>query len=88
MGRGALFMIACPAIQDDAILGWTCSEVKDEQTVLHYMYIKDPFIGKGVDDVLLAALPGTKPGIITHNQGNKRLKDWRWIPEIARRKDL
>jgi hypothetical protein len=86
--RGAQVKIAYPEGREDVILGWACAEVKEGKTVLHYLYTKDPFIGLGIPDLLLAALPGTKPGFVTHRLPLKETKEWRHAPEMARRKSL
>jgi hypothetical protein len=86
--RGATFSVAYPEAMDDVILGWACSEVKEGKTVLHYLYVKDPFLGQGITEALLGSRPGEKPGFITHKLQEKLLKDWRWVPEMARRKTL
>lgn len=88
INRGAKVFIAHPTDLPDVILGWACGEEKEGKTVLHYLYTKDPFLGMGVADKLLASLPGAKPGFITHRLQGKEYKEWRHTPEIARRKSL
>lgn len=88
IARGSTVCVAYPEGRDDVILGWACAEVKEGKTVLHYLYTKDPFIGLGIPDLLLAALPGDKPGFLTHKLPLKELKEWRHTPEMARRKSL
>lgn len=88
LARGCHLKIAYPEGRPDIILGWVCAEEKEGKTVLHYLYTKDPFIGLGIPDLLLAALPGAKPGFVTHKLGLKELKEWRHTPEMARRKSL
>jgi len=89
IGRGAVFRVLCAEGATDTILGWACGEVKDGQTILHFVYLRDSLIKHTeLFTELVGALPGNKPGIITHNQQLKVFKEWRWIPEIVRRKDL
>lgn len=88
IARGATILIAHPSGRPDIILAWACGEVKEGKTVLHYLYTKDPFIGLGLPTLLLNALPGDKPGFITHKLSLKETKEWRHTPEIARRKSL
>lgn len=88
IARGAWILVAHPEGQVDTIIGWACAEQKDERCVLHYIYVKDPFLGLGIAEKLLDALPGRKPGFITHKLPNKALKEWRHTPEIVRRKAL
>lgn len=86
--RGAWTLVAYPDSDMDTIVGWAVGEVKEGKTVLHYVYVKDPFIGLGVPELLVTNMPGTKPGFITHKLQNKELKEWRHVPEMARRKVL
>jgi hypothetical protein len=88
IARGASIKIAYPSGREDIILGWACGEEKEGKTVLHYLYTKDPFIGLGIPELLLNALPGAKPGFVTHKLHLKETKEWRHTPEIARRKSL
>lgn len=88
IARGAKVVVAYPKDHEDIILGWACGELKEGKTVLHYAYVKDPYLGLGIAESLLARLPGLQPGFITHRLPSKALKEWRWAPEIARRKTL
>jgi GNAT superfamily N-acetyltransferase len=88
IARGAALLVAYPEGKDDVILGWACGEEKDEATVLHFVYVKDPFLGLGIAGRLVDALPGTKPGFISHRIASKEWKEWRHVPEMARRKLL
>ena len=88
IARGAWIVVAYPTGQLDTIIGWACCEQKDDKCVLHYVYVKDPYMNLGVVEKLLDALPGRKPGYLTHKIGVKELKEWRHTPEMARRKDL
>lgn len=86
--RGAKIKIAHPAGREDIILAWACAEEKEGKTVLHYLYVKDPYLGLGLPELLLKSLPGQQPGFITHRQHLKETKEWRHTPEMARRKSL
>ncbi len=88
IARGASLVVAHPDGRDDVILGWACGEEKDGAAVLHYLYVKDPFLGLGIADQLLTGLPGTKPGFITHRLSSREWKAWKHVPEMARRKQL
>lgn len=92
LGRGAVVRVAHPEGHPDLILGWVCGEVKEGKTVLHYLYVKDPYLEKNsglqLANVLVQSLPGEKPGFITHLQRLKETKEWRHTPEMARRKSL
>jgi hypothetical protein len=86
IGRGATVIVA---ELDGELLGFACGEVKDGKKVHHYTYVKDPFLRKGVEERLLASLPGDRPGWFTFAQ-TRFLKDkqWKHAPEIARRQKL
>jgi hypothetical protein len=88
LARGADLLVAYPEGKEDIIIGWVCGEVKEDRTVLHYLYIKDPYLGLGLAERLIGDLRGIKPGFITHKLPFKELKSWRHVPEIARRKAL
>jgi len=86
IARGATILV-CDA--GKTLKGWICGEVKDGRSVVHYLYCKDPYLRSGVEDRLLDALPGKKPGWFTfylHRFGKDR--SWTHAPEIARRKHL
>lgn len=85
LARGAMVVVATPRSDQSRIEGWACSEVKDGVTVLHYLYTRG---NATLIDPLLDALPGSKPGFITHSLPDPRFRTWRWVPEMARRKDL
>lgn len=86
--RGASVYVCYPEGHEDLILGWACSEVKEGKCVLHYLYVKDPYLGMRLPEILLESLPGDKPGFFTHQQKLKETKEWRHTPEMARRKSL
>src|SRR5512139_3993436 len=86
LARGAQLYIAYPTGHEDLILGWACAEEKEGKTVLHYLYVKDPYLGLGLPGILLKCLPGSQPGFVTHKLPLKELKEWRHTPEMARRK--
>lgn len=88
LGRGAAVHVAYPSGHPDVILGWACAEQKEGKTVLHYLYVKDAFLGQSIPELLLASLPGDKPGFLTHKLNLKVLREWRHTPEMARRKSL
>ncbi len=86
IARGARIVVA---EHRGEILGWACGEVKDEKKVLHYLYCKDPFIGKGVEERLISELPGAAPGWFTFAL-ERFIEDRNWThaPEMARRQRL
>lgn len=89
LARGARIEVAHPEGRDDHILGWACTEVtRDGFAVLHYLYVKDPYITLSIDDQLVARAEGKTPGFYTHR--NPRflsvIPGWTHAPEIARRK--
>lgn len=92
LSRGATLKVAYPEGHEDLILGWALGEVKEGKCVLHYLYVKDPYLEKNsglrLPEVLLESLPGAKPGFFTHRQYLKETKEWKHTPEMARRKSL
>lgn len=88
VARGAEFKVACLASDPERILGWICHEQTGPDAVVHYAYTKDPYLGLGVTEALVAAIPGNKPGFYTfrYRQVVDACKGWRHAPEIARRK--
>lgn len=70
------------------ILGFACAEEKDGICILHYTTTKDPFLRRGVEAALIEALPGRKPGRITHHLDRFTSAGWLHTPAMARRKVL
>lgn len=85
IARGAVILVAD---EGRTLLGWACGEVKDGRTVLHYARTKDPYAQWEIDRALVAALPGEKPGFLTHWLPRYAKDGWTHAPEMARRKDL
>ena len=91
VGRGATFEVACRTSRPDRIVGWICTEQTPAgEAVVHYLYVKEPFLPFGVGASLVKRAAAT-PGFYTfryrqvadacpHSEG------WRHAPEIARRK--
>jgi len=89
VGRGAEFIIACSPKNPDAILGWLCYELAGPDAVVHYAYVKDPFLPFGIGKQLVDRIPGNKPGFYTFRYRqvlDACGKGWKHAPEIARRK--
>lgn len=86
--RGAKFRVACLESDEDCILGWINYEVlKDGNCCVHYIYIKDPYLKMGVADKLVAEVPETGFYTFRFNQVVEFLPSYKWVPEIARRKE-
>lgn len=88
IGRGAEFIVASPTNKPEHILGWVCYEHNPEFALVHYLYVKDPYVRLGLQAELVERVPGPRPGAFTHRyrQVLETCKGWRHIPEIARRK--
>jgi hypothetical protein len=93
VARGATVQVACGEENPDHILGWVCWEkTPDGYAVVHYLYVKDPYLKYQVDEKLLAGVEGERPGFYTfkYPQVERALEKaggrWTWAPEIARRK--
>lgn len=72
------------------LLGFAASEVtRDGRSVIHALYVKDPFQSRGIDRELVNRASGTKPGFYTFRtpQLERALdRNWTHAPEIARRR--
>jgi hypothetical protein len=91
VGRGAEFKVACLKADPERILGWICHELTGPDAVVHYLYVKDPYLTLGIGDALVASIPGNKPGFYTYryrqvSEACQHAAGWRHAPEIARRK--
>lgn len=89
--RGARIWVATPEGQSGVILGWLCCEVaKSGEAIIHYVYVKDPYLGAGIETKLYEAADGTKPGFYTFRYRQVvdlcGPKGFRHAPEIARRR--
>lgn len=91
VARGAVIKIACLDSDENAILGWVCYEKlakpggQDEWCV-HYVYVKDPYLTKGVGQELAKQLPDSGLYSYRCSQVEDFFPNYRWVPEIARRK--
>ena len=92
IARGAAFEVACRASKPDHILGWVCRELTQQgEAVVHYLYVKEPYLPFSIGDTLVERTAGTRPGFYTfrYRQVTEACgaKDgWRHAPEIARRR--
>lgn len=64
-------LVACQPDDDDAIIGWTVVEPRNDRMLVHYVYVKHPFRRFGVAKTLLAPLID-KPATYTHVNGSVR----------------
>jgi hypothetical protein len=88
IARGAEIEVACLAADPECILGWICHEQTGPNAVVHYLYVKDPYLGLGIDEALIDRIPGNKPGFYTfrYRQVAAACQGWTHAAEIARRK--
>ena len=87
IARGSTIKVACLADDEDCILGWVCSEVlKDGNSCVHFIYVKDPYLTHGIGEKLASTLP--ERGFFTYRttQTEQFFPKYTWAPEIARRK--
>lgn len=90
VARGAKILAAVVA---GRVLGWVCYETSSRnEAVLHFCYVKDPFRRRGLGKTLLAKAIGESPVLLyTHRTRFSKVllpKSARYVPEIARRKEL
>lgn len=93
IARGAKLEVACSPTKPTQILGWVCSELTTDpepRTVIHYIYVKDPYLRLPIAATLVQRSPGRQPGYYSHRY--RQVQDacdykegWRHAPEIARR---
>lgn len=88
VARGAEFKVACLAADPERILGWICYEQVGPDAVVHYLYVKDPYLNLGIGEALVSQAPGRQPGFYTfrYRQVVDACQDWTHAAEIARRK--
>jgi hypothetical protein len=86
IARGATIKVACLESDPDCILGWVCFEHIDDNHCVHYVYVKDPYLTKGVGETLAAQLPESGFYSYRCSQMEDFFPKYRWVPEIARRK--
>lgn len=88
VGRGAQFTVACLSSAPERILGWVCYEQVGPKAVVHYLYVKDPYLSLGIGEQLVERVPGEQPGLYTYRyrQVVDACPGWWHTPEVARRK--
>lgn len=77
--------------QDDEgkLLGFICHSVTDDGfSVIHYIYVNKQWRDFDIYDLLADKVLGKCPGFYTFKtrEISRVLQNWRWAPEIARRK--
>ena len=87
VARGAVIKVACLDSNEDTILGWICYEQLDKDICIHYLYVKDPYLTKGVGQELVKEFTS---GFYSYRCNQLRdfldMTQWKWTPEIARRR--
>jgi GNAT superfamily N-acetyltransferase len=92
IGRGAAIEVACRDDAPEHILGWICRETTSSgEAVVHYLYVKEPYLPFGIGAALVGRAPGTAPGFYSFRYRQvadacQSREGWRHAPEIARRK--
>jgi hypothetical protein len=88
VARGAKFKVACLESDEDSILGWINYEkLKSGEDCVHYLYVKDPYLKMGVADRLVELVADTGFYTFRFNQVVEFFPRYKWVPEIARRKE-
>lgn len=94
VARGAKLTAAAVGTEaGERVLGWVCHEDKGADTVLHFVYVKDPFRRQGLGKALVDYVIGSGEGrlLYTHRTRLSKYvlpKDAAFVPEVARRKAL
>lgn len=92
IARGATVEVACDDEKTDRIYGWICREVTpDGFPVIHYLYIKDPYLKFDVDKLLLTNIESAPFYTFKYHQVERAIETKfgrakGWVPEIARRR--
>jgi hypothetical protein len=86
IARGAIIKVACLESDTNLILGWLCYENVGDAVCVHYVYVKDPYLTKGVGEELAKGLPETGFYSYRCSQIEDFFPKYRWEPVIARRK--
>lgn len=89
--RGARVAVLAAKSAPSVVLGWVCYELdkRSEQTIVHYLFVKDGIRQRGYGQLLLDAVGAGKKFIYTHR--TPYAKYWPGAhhnPGIARRKAL
>lgn len=74
---------------DGKLIGFICHSVTDDGIgVIHYLYVNKQWRDFDIYDLLIDKVLGICPGFYTFKTGeiSKVLRNWKWAPEIARRK--
>lgn len=87
LARGASVRVCHFPGSPDLVQGWCCYEVKGETTVLHYIYVADPYLEPAITQHFKDSVLGDR-GLVTHQQCKRTFRKWKHVPEIARRKSL
>ena len=83
--KRALVMVACDKVDPDTIFGWCCSEVVNQDLVVHFVYIRSAFQDHGLGTLLvqevLSMEPNTERLVYTHQTKAGRS----WADKMAER---
>lgn len=89
LARGAKITVA---VIGSRIAGYVCHERKGKQAVIHWAYVKDPFRRQGIGSSLVLFVSDLDDEIFyTHRTRYSKYilpANAKFLPEIARRKDL
>ena len=91
ISRGAKILAAIAVTEEgERVIGYVCHENKKMETVLHYLYVKDPYRRAGLGKKLVSLATEGPYLLYTHRTRLSRFvlpHSARFVPEIARRKD-
>lgn len=89
LARGAKLLIAHVPGKPDMIMGYLCyEELKNDETAVHYLYVKDPYRRRQIAARLIKQVhkDNEKPLFYTFKTSYSKHFRARHVPEIARRK--
>ena len=90
LARGAKITVAAEP-ETNRVMGWVCHETKGNDGVVHFVYVKSTWRNLGLGTELFRQAAGAQTYITARTKpGDKLMRkfDARFVPEIARRKDL
>jgi hypothetical protein len=90
VARGAKITVAAEP-ETNRVMGWICHEQKGNDGVVHFVYVKSLWRSMGLGTELFRRAAGATTYITARTQPGDRLMrkfGAKFVPEIARRRDL
>ncbi len=75
--KKSLCYVACDRAYPDQIVGYIIGELNNNQTILHWIYVKSGFRKMGIAKKLIQALRGDKEGRIWYTHDHYEAQDFK-----------